>query len=284
MLIRCSIVCYRNPAWQIERVLKSLASSAKTNPSISLSILLIDNSARNNLAAVAAQFDAEYIHLPRNPGFGAAHNVALSKSLADGAAYHLVLNPDTWFDSKVVGVLANFMQENEDVGLVMPDIRYPDGKRQYLCKLLPTPIDLLLRRFMPGFYKASGFLARYELRESGYSTVMDVPSLSGCFMFLRTSVLKEVGLFDERFFMYLEDVDFSRRIGKVSRTVFYPHVHITHEYVKGSYKSRRLLFNHIKSAILYFNKWGWLFDDERSKVNMLALRKIEMLIQANALK
>ena len=124
----------------------------------------------------------------------------------------------------------------------MPKILYPNGDLQYLCKLLPTPIDLIFRRFFPHFYKKAGLLSRYELRDSGYDHTMMVPSLSGCFMLLRSGVLRRVGGFDEKFFMYLEDVDLCRRIGKIAETVYYPDVTVFHEFSKGSYK-------------LVFTKW-----------------------------
>lgn len=104
--------------------------------------------------------------------------------------------------------------------------------------------------------------------------MMNVPYLSGCFMFLRVSVLKEVGLFDERYFMYLEDTDLSRRIHKKYKTIYYPFVHIIHEYSKGSYKNIKLLIYHIHSAIKYFNKWGWIFDKERREINTKVLREL----------
>jgi hypothetical protein len=165
------------------------------------------------------------------------------------------------------------MEQHDDVGLVMPGIRYPDGSEQHLCKLLPNPGDLLMRRFAPGLYRRSGRLARYELHASGYDKIMDVPSLSGCFMLVRTRILREIAGFDERFFMYLEDVDLSRRVGKVARVVFFPYVTVVHDYAQGSYKSLKLLSYHIKSAILYFNKWGWFSDIERDAINISALSK-----------
>jgi GT2 family glycosyltransferase len=167
------------------------------------------------------------------------------------------------------------MAGHPDIGLVMPDIRYPDGSRQHLCKLLPHPVDLLVRRFIPTLYRLSGRVDTYEMRRSGYDRIMDVPALSGCFMFLRASVLKKTGGFDERFFMYLEDVDLSRRIGQLARTVFYPAVSIIHAYQKGSYKNSALLRRHISSAIRYFNKWGWFFDSERDAVNRAAIQGME---------
>jgi GT2 family glycosyltransferase len=75
--------------------------------------------------------------------------------------YHLVLNPDFEFGSEVLQTLYQFMQDHADVGLVMPRVLYPDGSEQHLCKLLPTPFDLVARRFVGG---AARFLFREELQ------------------------------------------------------------------------------------------------------------------------
>jgi hypothetical protein len=96
---------------------------------------------------------------------------------------------------------------------------------------------------------------------------MEVPNLSGCFMLLRVDVLNIVGLFDEQFFMYLEDTDLSRRINNQFQTMYYPEVSIIHKYEKGSYKVFKLLVYHIQSAFKYFNKYGWFFDPVRTTIN-----------------
>ena len=266
MRISCSVVSFHNPPEQIARTLQSVTASLGN-----IELCLLDNSRTDVLSATACKAGARYVHLPSNPGFGAAHNMAIREAIAGGSDYHLVLNPDIAFGREVIPALVAYMQAHPDVGLVMPDIRYPDGRRQRLCKLLPNPVDLLLRRFMPSLYRASGRLATYELHRSGYDHVMDVPALSGCFMFLRTSVLRQVGGFDEGFFLYMEDFDLSRRIGRVARTMFYPAVSVTHEYQQGSYKNPALLRHHLRSAFRYFNKWGWLFDAERRAVNRRTL-------------
>jgi len=86
-------------------------------------------------------------------------------------------------------------------------------------------------------------------------------------MFLRTEVLKKIGLFDENIFMYLEDTDLNRRIHGKYKTIFYPKVEVVHEYAKESYENKKLLMFHIRSAIYYFNKWGWVFDKRRDEIN-----------------
>ena len=92
----------------------------------------------------------------------------------------------------------------------------------------------------------------------------------------RLSTLKEYNLFfDDRYFMYCEDFDLIRRIHRVSKTIYYPNVTIVHNHTQGSYKNRKLLKEHIKSAIRYFNKFGCFFDKERSVMNKKILKEIK---------
>jgi GT2 family glycosyltransferase len=210
-------------------------------------------------------------------GYGAAHNIALHEALDAGSNFHLILNPDIRFSPNIIFFLISYMQNNDDTVYVLPKVMYPDGTCQYLCKLLPTPFDLIFRRFMP----EKGFLRkindRYTLKNSGYNKIINPPCLSGCFMFLRMSVIKKHNLFfDERFFMYCEDVDFIRRIHRLGKTIYLPHVSIIHDHAKESYKSSRMLWEHIKSAVKYFNKWGWFFDRERSHMNRKILNEIRL--------
>jgi len=271
--INVSIVLFKNDQDLVKKAIYSCVNSILINR-----IYLIDNSPTDMLSCLA-NLDSriEYIFNNTNLGFGKAHNIALKRSIEENIPYHLVLNPDVYFEGGVLEELYNFMENNPDVGLVMPKVLYPDGTLQYLCKLLPTPLDLFGRRFL-NFGPFKKIVEKrneiYELRFTGYDKIMEVPYLSGCFMFIRTEVLKKVGLFDERFFMYLEDTDLSRRIHRVAKTVYYPYVYIYHEYGKGSYKSLKLLYYHIKSAIKYFNKYGWFFDKEREEINRKILEKL----------
>lgn len=216
----------------------------------------------------------KYIHSV-NLGYGAGHNIAIRESIDIGATYHIVVNPDIYFEEGVIEKLIIYMNKYSEVGLVMPRVLYPNGELQYLCKLLPTPFDLLFRRFLPWRRYVEKKNEKYELRFTNYSREMEVPSLSGCFMFVRIAVLKKVGGFDERYFMYAEDLDLCRRIGKVSRTMYYPNVVVYHEYAKGSYKNRRLLRYHLSSVVKYFNKWGWVWDLDRKIINKRILDNLK---------
>ena len=271
--LNISIVLYHNREEQIKKAIESVL-----NTDLNITLYLVDNSSTDSLRELE-RIDKRIVYIFNNSnlGFGKAHNIALKKSIEKNIPYHLVLNPDVYFEKGVLEELYDFMENNKDVGLVMPKVLYPDGNIQYLCKLLPKPLDLFGRRFLnlgPFRKIVEKRNEIYELRFTGYDKIMEVPYLSGCFMFIRTEVLKKVGLFDEKFFMYLEDTDLSRRIHRVAKTVYYPYVYIYHEYGKGSYKSLKLLYYHIKSAIKYFNKYGWFFDKEREEINRKILEKL----------
>ena len=267
--ISCSIVIYHNPVDEIKNAIRSFLSAANN-----ALLYLVDNSGDDSLRFLFESYSPQvkYVYNGRNLGYGAAHNIAINKIL-DTSKFHLVLNPDVAFDSSVLTRLEKFMETHSDIGLVMPKVLYPTGEMQHLCKMLPSPAHLFLRRFIPNslkhFFKKT--LDRYELKNRDYNAIMETPNLSGCFMFIRTDVFNKVGMFDERYFLYLEDTDLCRRINEWYRTLYYPKVSIVHDYSKGSYKSFKLMKLHLKSSVKYFNKWGWFNDRKRMHANAVAL-------------
>ncbi len=273
--ITCSIVLYHNKTKELIPLIEQLLSQQLISK-----IYLIDNSSNDDLKSLKVSSKIEYVFNNSNFGYGKANNVALKRSIESGADYHIVLNPDISILDQTIPELSFYMDKNPDIGLIMPKVLYENGDLQYLCKLVPKPFDLFTRRFIKGPFRKifEKKLFNYELRHQDFNKIMEVPNLSGCFMFLRISTLKEIGLFDERFFMYLEDTDLSRRIAQVSRTVYYPMVSVYHGYAKESYKNIRLLKYHITSAIKYFNKWGWISDAIRDQLNEPLIKNIPELI------
>ncbi|MCR6503482.1 glycosyltransferase family 2 protein [Bacteroides muris (ex Fokt et al. 2023)] len=260
--VSVSIVVYENDKNLLLRVVSCVLESQ-----LLTSLYIIDNSSTNRLREIFPQDSRlEYIFMNSNNGFGAGHNVILRHPEKMGK-YHLVLNPDVSFAPGTLEKLYDYMENNSDVGNVMPKIIYPNGDLQYLCKLLPTPMDWIGRMFIPFKSIKRRINDKFEMRFADYESEMNVPYLSGCFMFLRKSVIEEVGVFDEGIFMYGEDTDLNRRIYQKNRTMYYPEVTITHAFEKGSHKSFRLFWIHVKAAIYYLNKWGWFFDKERRDIN-----------------
>jgi GT2 family glycosyltransferase len=238
-------------------------------------VYIVDNSTNDHYRILENKYNnIRYIY-SENLGYGANHNIALHEAIKIKSDFHMILNPDIRFESNVISCLLEYMQKNSDVVYILPKVIYPDGEIQYLCKLLPTPFDLIFRRFLPKKQFFRELDDRYCLKNSGYNREINPPCLSGCFMFLRLSIIKENKLFfDERYFLYCEDFDFIRQLHKIGKTVYYPKVSIVHDHAKASYKSRKWLLIHILSAIKYFNKWGWFFDKERKTMNKQILNEI----------
>ena len=208
-----------------------------------------------------------------NKGYGAGHNAAIRLAMNEGAEYHAVLNPDIYWSGKVITPLRDYMDNHCSVGMMVPKVLYPDGRLQYVCKLIPTPFDLIANRFLPERLVRKR-VARYRLESSGYDRIMNVPYMHGCFFMLRIEALKDVGLFDERFFMYPEDIDLTRRINEKWQTLYYPPLHIFHAHAAESRKSLKMLRIHATNMIKYFNKWGWFSDPVRRRVNKALLKSI----------
>jgi GT2 family glycosyltransferase len=269
-IITASIVLFHNDKAILQEAVDSFLST-----NLSVKLFLIDNSKTDLLKSLKSDSRIEYLHNPSNPGFGASHNIALNKASLLGAKYHLVLNPDVKFEKGTIDRITQYMNENPEIGNLMPKVYYLNGEIQYLCKLLPTPYDWIGRRFNPFRKMVNKRNNNFELRFSGYDKIMEVPYLSGCFMFLSMEAVSEIGVFDEKIFMYGEDTDLCRRlINRGYKNIFYPEANIQHVFEKGSHKSIRLTWVGIKSAIYYFNKWGWFFDSERNRINRNCLKNI----------
>lgn len=267
-MITVSIVTYKTNLEELTKCLQSLKSPLVSN------IYIVDNSNEKYIANFCLQY-ANVIYIgSENVGYGAGHNQALRKVLDSSNKYHLVLNSDVYFAPEVLDKLASYMDENQDVAQVQPNVVYPNGEMQYTCRLLPTPMDLIFRRFLPKSMTEK-MNERYLLKFNDHTKPMNIPYHQGSFMFFRTECFKNVGLFDERFFMYPEDIDITRRMHKHYRTMFWPEVTIVHAHRAASYKNKKMLKIHMENMIRYFCKWGWIFDKERSEWNKQLLKELE---------
>lgn len=266
MKFAASIVTYHTPAEELRQALGSLSDSCVER------ITVVDHSGTGELAPIVGLYPkAEYIARP-NRGYGAGHNVALRRSLADGTDIHLVINSDVEIAPADIDRMAQYIAAHPEVGALHPRMLNTDGTPQYTVRLIPAPLDLILRRFLPACI-ARGRRSRYELRHVDHSRPINAPYMQGSFMMMSCEVLRRTGLFDERFFLYPEDIDLSRRLHRVSTTLYYPEVQAVHHHRAASYHSLRMLGIHIVNMIRYFNKWGWIRDPERRRFNAPFLHK-----------
>ena len=268
-MINISIVLY-HPKWEQE-VLPLVEELLRVKNLRKL--YLLDNSEQDWLKAHVdmhkappASMKLRYMVMPTNLGYGKAHNIALHESAYYKTDLHLVMNSDIQVKAEDIDAMHDWMTAHPEVGQLMPRVLNPDGTQQYLAKRLPTPLDVFGRRFLPAWLMARRN-KRYELRDKDLDRPINAPYLSGCFMLLRTQAAVEAGLFDERYFMYPEDIDLTRSIHRSYLTLYYPQWTIVHAHAQASYTNQHMLRIHIQNMCRYFNKWGWLFDRERARFN-----------------
>ena len=270
-MLNISIVLY-HPKWE-EEVLPLVTELLKVKNL--RKIYLLDNSEEKETPpSLPSREDVQgklrYMFNGANLGYGKAHNIALRESAYQKTEMHLVMNSDIRVKAEDIDAMHDWMMVNPLVGQLMPKVVNPDGTQQYLAKRLPSPLDVFGRRFLPEWMIARRN-KRYELRDLDLTRPVNAPYLSGCFMMLRTKAAVEAGLFDERFFMYPEDIDLTRRIHRNWLTLYYPQWTITHAHARSSYNNKHMLRIHIQNMCLYFNKWGWLFDKERRLFNQFTI-------------
>ena len=268
MRLTASLVLYNNPSAMFEPAVRAFLAGSDGV------LAIADNSPVPLASPVFADPRVRYSHMGDNIGFGRAHNRAFA-SVKEHSDAHLIMNPDIVFGLDVLPHLLSVLEARPDVGAVMPQIRFPDGEIQRVAKLLPTPIDIFARRFSPSPRWREAVNDRYELRALPQDAPVQTPVLSGCFLLVRSALFNALGGFDPRYFMYMEDYDLVRRIGDRAVTLYDPTVRVEHAYGKGSYRSGRLLRIHMRSAVAYFNRWGWAWDATRRRRNAAILGHIE---------
>lgn len=265
-----SVVLFNTDEDEILNIIDIISKS-----SLKIKLFFIDNSPnRNSEEVVRSHQGIDYIYTGENLGFGKAHNIGIDYAKKN-SEYHLVLNSDVDFDTKILEEMVQYMNTNRDVGLMAPKVLNPDGSLQYTARLLPTPFYLIFRRFIPIKTIKERLNQRFELKDFDLKKPIEVPFFIGCFLLLRSGVLNKVHGYDNRYFMYMEDIDLVRRIHTHSKTIYYPFCCIIHKHGKGSYNNKTLLKYHLNSSIQYFNKWGWFFDGERVKINKKILNQLK---------
>ncbi len=269
MKIIASLVLYKHQYPDIRPTLDCLFNESSIDK-----VVVVDNG--NHCRWLSSIFHEKLtvIILATNKGFGAGHNEVF-RVFSSQAHFTLVCNPDITFRQGEVDKLYQYCQAG-NVGLAAPKILCPDGSLQYGCKLLPSPAQLIIRRFVARF---SGLVnENYELHHADYSRSFFAPSLSGCFLLISQQALCDIQGFDTRFFLYLEDIDLSRRVCLSQHKVRYcPDAQVIHQSQHGSYHDMRFLFHHVISAVRYFNKWGWFWDKQRTQLNQRCLAELPMV-------
>lgn len=252
-------VCYRTPGL-IRQLLRGFEMA---RPSFPHEYLLIDNAPGDGTGAmVRERFPwVTVIDSPRNVGFGAGHNLAFS--IANGE-YIMLINPDLTLFAGEMEKLVAFADAHPGHGLIGPELLNPDRTHQHSFHRFPSLFIPVYRRTILGRAPwGRRAISRYLMDDADPNVIQDVDGLFGAAILIRRRALKEIGYFDERFFMYFEDVDLCRRAWEQNWKVCYaPVASFVHYHQRESVVKRPwdLLFNrtareHIKSALKYFWKY-----------------------------
>ena len=205
--------------------------------------------------------DILFLPHKKNVGFGGMINACIREATGE---YVFFLNSDTILEEGTVDELLRFMEAHPDVGMCGPAQKNFNGKWENTRFRFYKMRTILYRRtFLGRFGFAKKHLAAFEMRDIESTEPHPVPWVIGSAMFVRRSVIDEVGGMDPRFFMYMEDVDWCRRFWLAGWKVYYhPHISIYHFYGKGSAKKgwRGLFLNkltriHLASGVKYFLKY-----------------------------
>jgi hypothetical protein len=220
-------------------------------------IYLIDNTLNSDYKEFESCESLEYLPVKKNIGFGAAHNKIID-NIKNESKYHLILNPDVGFEYKIFNNLINVLEADRETMMIAPKILFPDRSFQNSCRRFPTIKELIARRvsFLQLFFKST--IKAGEYADKNLSEPFYADYLTGCFQLYKTEDFVKIKGFDERYFLYMEDVDICRKIDAAGKKkMYYPHEEIVHVLKKGSNKNIRLFFRHFASALKYFNKWGY---------------------------
>ncbi|MBU1131158.1 glycosyltransferase family 2 protein [Patescibacteria group bacterium] len=226
-------------------------------------IIVVDNNSQDNSVNYFREhyFDIKLIESSKNLGFSGGNNLGIKK--AQGR-YILILNPDILILSEAVSKMYKFMEENPHAGIAGPKLLNPDGSLQYSCSRFPDwRLPFYRRTFLGKTRQGREWTSHYLMKDWDHQTDKKVDSLYGACLMVRQKAIDQAGLLDERYFMYLEDLDWCRRFWQKNWEVWYLarasviHYHQRESAVgtglKGLWKKSGRI--HLVSWLRYYFKW-----------------------------
>jgi len=234
---------------------------------LQVQVTVVDNHSQDDsIAYLKNKFpQVHYIAQDENVGFGRSQNKGM---LSCDATYYFALNPDTVFhpDQKTIERLYTFMKTHPKIGMISPKLVYPDGSLQYSCWRYPSFLQPFFQRTTLGKTSWGQKKVDYHhMKDFDHNKTIPVDAIMGSAMFVRKKAIDEVGMFDTRYFMYYEDIDWSLSMWEKGWPVYYVHdIVLTHIHGRGSASVPgvfRALFKnklariHVKSWVKFLWKW-----------------------------
>jgi GT2 family glycosyltransferase len=259
MDISVVIVNYRSKI-KLINCLESLDKSDWSD--LSYEIIVVENNSGDSLDGLIHVYkNVKLIISEKNLGMGGGNNLGITQSSGE---YILIANPDLIFKEGAILEMYQYLKHNLEAAMVGPKLLNPDASLQYSCARFPNIFLPLFRRTAFGRYFPS-FSNKYLMKKDDYSCIKEVDWLLGACLLVRRGELFINGkLFDERFFMYFEDVDLGKRTRLLNKkTVYLPGAEVIHDHMRSSarlpwYKAiffDKLAREHLRSWFRYFKKW-----------------------------
>lgn len=252
-------------------------------------VIVVDNASDDDSAAmVRDRFpQAELIVSPINGGYPYGNNLGLralgfsdsaGPAAPDAPRYALLLNPDTEVPPDALYQMIHYMDSRPDVGAAGPRLVLPDGSLDLACRRsFPSP-QVSLYRFigLSKLFPHSPRFGRYNMTFVDPDQEIEVDSVVGAYMQVRRQAIEAVGLLDETFFMYGEDLDWAYRIKAAGwKIMYHPHVTVKHVKRAASRQSQRAQFEFQRAMLIFYRK----HYQERTPLWLHSLILIGLLIK-----
>jgi GT2 family glycosyltransferase len=233
--------------------LKECLDSISSNPpELKYQVIVVDNASRDGTVESVKKDHPEVtlIENERNIGFAAANNIAIERS---DSKYIILMNSDCRVFKKSMSKLTAFMEKNLRVGIAGPKIINTDGTIQLSCRRFPSAFDAAAHTVLTNIFPRNPFSRKYKLADIEKDRAFKVDWVSGSCMIIRRKALKETGLLDENYFMYVEDLDICYRMWQKGWKVFYcPQAEIMH-HIGGSSGGRKIRSSfRMQRSVFYF--------------------------------
>ncbi|MDI6785916.1 MAG: glycosyltransferase family 2 protein [bacterium] len=248
------IIISHNHAHFLTPCLESLYKHTKE---VTFEVFLIDNKSDDDTVEVIKNNfkDVILIENKKRYSFAKNNNIGIKKSKG---RYVLLLNPDTTLSDNVLKMMVDFMKEHKEAGIAACKLLNPDGTVQDSCRMFPTPQAILFRGFrLDRWFKNVKFYQRYLMHDFNHNELREIDWALGAFLFVRREVIEEIGIMDESYPLYYEDIDWCYRVKRCDWKVYYvPHVSIIHHYLRTSAKSfiNKKKIMHLISIFHFYNK------------------------------
>ena len=244
-------VTYRSAA-DIEPFLKSVASASPTTP-----VFVVDNPSEQSGETIqlAERWGAQVVRLPENVGYGSAVNAA-AKRIDPAIPFLLVSNPDVRLHQGAIEALVSALERRTDAGSIGPRILNEDGSVYPSARQIPSLRTGVGHALFFRIWPRNPWTRRYRDEGSPTTATRDVGWLSGAALLVRRSAFDQIGGFDERYFMYFEDVDLGYRLGRAGwKNAYEPAATVTHTGAQSTTSVRaQMLRAHHRSAQRFLDR------------------------------